>query len=116
MYPSYAETVHVAPAEVFPLSDEVYSGRVAGYLPDFRIDDRGNVMSGSDSAANPAIMVEVYKGWERVQRNWAFPGAGAPHYRPTDLIGFRVLDIQSSDQQVKLQATPSPDPDEGTTP
>jgi len=113
---AYAETVHVAPAESFPLSDEGFTGRVAGYLPDFKIDDQGNIMSGSDSAANPAVQVEVYDGWERIQRNWAFPGQGPPHYRATDMIGFRVIGLETSDNANIHPSASTPDNDEGTSP
>ena len=116
MHPTYAETVHVAPAESFPLSDEVFSGRVAGYLPDFKINDRGEITSGSDSIANPAVKVEVYRGWQRVQASWAFPGEGPPHYRAEDMIGFRLLEFKTTDKSATPTAASTPDIEEGTSP
>ena len=116
MYPAYAETVHVAPVESFPLSDAGYSGRITGYVPDFQIDDRGQVGSRSDEPVNPAFQVEVYEGWKRIDAQWVFANPDLRHARDMDLFVFRVLDYAAREKPANKEAVPTPDTDEGTPP
>ena len=97
MFPAYAETTSVFPAAMFPLSDGEYSGRVTEYIPDFVIDSRGHVTSRSGTALNPAVRIDVYRGWKRVATAWAFKGEGPPHFRQKDLFAFKLLTLESHD-------------------
>ena len=93
MFPAYRETTSALPDQTVVFGDEDFTYRVVDFFPDFQMDAQGNVSSRTDTLGNPAVKVMIFKGRERVEASWAFPGEGPPHFRQTSRFGFRIKDL-----------------------
>ncbi len=60
------------PGQPASLGEEGLSLRVARFEPDFFMNERGEISSRSEEPRNPAVLVEISRGDEIVQRGWVF--------------------------------------------
>lgn len=97
IYPSFVDTLTVAPGEAAVIGDSEFSFEVVGFLADFGIKADGTLVSRSSVAHNPAFEVVVYESDEETDRQWAFFGTGKPHYRRNSLLAFEVLSFRTGD-------------------
>ena len=97
IYPSFVDTLTVAPGEAAVIGDSEFSFEVAGFLADFGIKADGTLVSRSSVAHNPAFEVVVYESDDETDRQWAFFGTGKPHYRRNSLLAFEVLSFRDGD-------------------
>lgn len=96
MHASFAETTQVAPGQVFPIGDGEYTARVVQFYPEFVINGEGGLSSRSDRPNNPAVKLEVHHNGERIGFSWGFVTADVPHYRRTEMLAFRLIDLEAS--------------------
>jgi hypothetical protein len=102
LYPKYEEIHRVKPYEFFELSDTDYRARVIKFIPDFAIDDSGNVFSKSNELNNPAVLVEVWRGRKKVDEQWVFRKGSIPHFKRTSFIVFEIIELsQGKEETVK---------------
>jgi hypothetical protein len=95
--------------EPFAIGEGEERGLVFLFNPHFSITDSGRVLQLSDTLYNPAVRVRVSVGDSVEQESWAFYYSSAPHFRRTDMFGFRLVDFRVSDRFVRVQG-PQPAP------
>ena len=98
--------------EPFAIGEGEERGEVFLFNPNFSITDSGRVRQLSDTLYNPAVKVRVSVRDSVEQESWAFYYSSAPHFRRTDMFGFRLVEFRVSDRFVRVQgpqpATASP--------
>jgi hypothetical protein len=93
------DTVHFN--EKFPIGEGDYVGQVFVFNPHLSITDKGEYLQVSDTLYNPAVRVRVYQKDSVIQESWAFYYSDAPHFRRSDMLGFKLASFQVSDKFVK---------------
>jgi hypothetical protein len=94
MYTQFHEVHRVRMGERFRIGDTDYEARVAGYIPDFVIDDKTKkVVSRSKEPRNPALMIEIFENGKKTDVAWAFPGNGPPHYSRHAMLSFHIDEL-----------------------
>jgi hypothetical protein len=78
------------------LGDSKYVARVERFVPDFRINDQGEVLSASDQMNNPAAQVVVYDDSAATDTTWAFLNF-PPHFSPRSFFAFRLMAIEAGE-------------------
>lgn len=91
----------------FPIGEGEEMGEVILFNPHLSITEKGKILQLSDTLYNPAVRVRVMAGDSLVQESWAFYFTSAPHFRRSDMFGFRLLDFHVSDRFIKV-AGPKP--------
>ncbi len=96
--------------EQFEIGDEDFHGQVFIFNPHLIITEKGEYLQDSDSLYNPAVRVRVYQEDSVIQESWAFYYSEAPHFRRSDILGFRLLNFQVSDRFVRAKGPKLPEP------
>lgn len=96
VYPDWREEWRVRLGETFYLGDSKYTARVERFVPDFRINDKGEVLSFSDHLNNPAAQIIVYGDSAATDTTWAFMNF-PPHYSPRSFFAFRLKAVDGAD-------------------
>jgi hypothetical protein len=94
------DTVRVG--QLFSIGEGEEQGEVYVFNPHLSITEKGQILQLSDTLYNPAVRVRVTLGDSLVQESWAFYYTSAPHFRRSDLLGFRLLDFRVSDRFVRV--------------
>jgi hypothetical protein len=87
----------------FSIGEGEEEGEVILFNPHFSITDSGRVLQLTDTLYNPAVRIRVTKGDSVTQESWAFYFSSAPHFRRSDMLGFRLLGFKVSDRFVKVE-------------
>ena len=102
VFTGFSQVDTVRMNQKFPIGEGDDVGEVILFNPHFIITDSGRVVQMSDTLYNPAVRVRVMVGDSLVQESWAFYYSSAPHFRRTDMFGFRLVDFKVSDRFVKV--------------
>ena len=98
-YPGWREEWRVHLGETFYLGDSRFTARVEQFVPDFRINDQGEVLHYSDEPNNPAVRVVVYGDTAATDTTWAFLNF-PPHFSANSFFAFRLMAVEGYEPPV----------------
>jgi len=104
LFPDFLQVDTVGFDQPFFIGEEEWKARIILFNPHLGITTEGKGLQMSDTLYNPAARIRVEQADTLVQESWAFHYVDAPHYRRTDLLGFKLLDFK-----VAAQYIPAPD-------
>lgn len=102
LFPDFQQVDTVAFDEPFLIGEEEWEARVILFNPHLGITMEGKGLQMSDTLSNPAVRIRVEHADTLVQESWGFHYVDAPHYRRTDLLGFKLAEFKVGDQYIPL--------------
>jgi len=115
VFTDFQEVDTVRMNEKFEIGDGEEFGQVFTFNPHLLITEKGQYLQVSDTLYNPAVRVRVYQKDSVVQESWAFYFADAPHFRRSDILGFRLLEFKVPDKFVRVKGPKMPKPNPADT-
>lgn len=97
--------------EKFEIGDGEEVAQIFTFNPHLAITEKGEFLQISDTLYNPAVRIRVYEKDSVVQESWAFYFTDAPHFRRSDMLGFRLLDFKLPDKFIRVEKPPIPEGD-----
>ncbi|MFW6132192.1 MAG: cytochrome c biogenesis protein ResB, partial [Candidatus Aminicenantaceae bacterium] len=94
---SFLETIHLKAGERAKLSHQNYELLAPYFLPDFVIDESGNVRNRSNAPDNPAVFIVVLEDGKKIFSNWVFknyPDFSKIHSEKEENLFFQLGDIR----------------------
>ncbi len=82
--------------------------KVLAYIPDFVIDNKGNIGSRSSQPINPAALLELYKDDELEIRSWHFKNFPDFHGSKSTDYSMRFVSSESGRYYTELQISSDP--------
>ena len=92
---AFADTIEAVcgTGEQYWIGDTEYSLEIVRFLPDFGINEAGDIIERSTEAHNPSCEVVIYKDGVEEDRIWSFFGTGAPHFRRESILAVDLVAI-----------------------
>lgn len=110
VFTDFLEVDTVRMDEKFEIGDGNAVGQIFTFNPHLTITEKGEYIRVSDTLYNPAVRVRVYQKDSVVQESWAFYYSEAPHFRRSDILGFRLLNFQVADKYIRVKGPKMPEP------
>jgi hypothetical protein len=107
LYPDWHEEQLLHLDEPFYLGDSEFTARIRRFVPDFRIGEKGEILSLSSEPNNPAVQVFVYHDSTAADSTWAFLNF-PPHYAPRSFFTFRLKEVAGYRPAAPAAGTPIP--------
>lgn len=116
VFTEFREVHPVRLHELFEIGDGEQTAQVMLFNPDLGITDKGEFLQFSDSLNNPAVKVKVFAKDSLVQESWAFHFTDAPHFRRSDMLGFRLLSYSVPEKFIPVRKEPPAPADSAAVP
>ena len=100
LFPDFRQIDTVAFGEVFLVGEDEWQARVALFNPHLGITQSGKALQQSDTLYNPAVRIRVEQNDSLLQECWGFHFTDAPHFRRTDLLGFKLVSYKVGPQYI----------------
>lgn len=100
LFPEFRQLDTVGFGEVFLVGEEEWHASVILFNPHLGITQSGKALQQSDTLYNPAVRVRVEHADTLVQECWGFHFTDAPHFRRTDLLGFKLVSFKVGPQYI----------------
>ncbi len=100
LFPEFRQIDTVGFGEVFLVGEEEWQAKVIMFNPHLGITQSGKALQQSDTLYNPAVRVRVEQADSLVQESWGFHFTDAPHFRRTDLLGFKLVSFKVGPQYI----------------
>ena len=92
LYPNWKEEQRLHLDQLFYLGDSEFTARIRRFVPDFRIGEKGEILSVSSQLNNPAVQVVIYHDSTATDSTWAFLNF-PPHYSARSFFTFQLKEI-----------------------